>query len=64
MALSKEFKRVAKYAGAGAGGAIVAAALLPVITVSLPVIAIGAAGGAYYAHRDNEKKKRGPGRRN
>ena len=45
--LSKKFNKVAKGAAVGAGVAIVAAAVLPIVTVSLPVIAVGAAIGGW-----------------
>ena len=48
---SKKFNRAAKGALIGAGTAVVAAALLPVITVSVPVVAVGAAVGAIIAHK-------------
>lgn len=40
-------------AAIGAGSAVVAAAILPVITVSAPVIAIGAAIGGIVAYKKN-----------
>ena len=44
---SASAKKIGKGALAGAGIAIVTAAVLPVVTVSLPVVAVGAAAGAY-----------------
>jgi hypothetical protein len=52
---SKKFNRAAKGALIGAGGAVVAAALLPVITVSVPVVAAGAVIGAIIAHKSGPK---------
>ena len=51
--LSSKFNKIAKGALAGAGVAFVAAALLPVITVSVPVLATGAVIGAIINGRKN-----------
>jgi uncharacterized protein involved in cysteine biosynthesis len=52
---SKKFNRAAKGALIGAGTAVVAAALLPVVTVSVPVVAAGAVVGAIIAHKKGPK---------
>ncbi len=49
---SSAFNRVAKGALAGAGIAVVGAAILPVVTVSAPVVIIGAAVGAWINSRN------------
>lgn len=43
--------KAVKGAAIGAGVAVVGAAVLPVVTVSVPVIAIGAAIGAYIGYK-------------
>ena len=43
--------KAVKGAAIGAGVAVVGAAALPVITVSVPVVAIGAAVGAYIGYK-------------
>jgi hypothetical protein len=52
---SEKFNRVAKGALAGAGVAIVGAALLPVITVSAPVVITGGIIGAIIANKNGPK---------
>ncbi|MDI1227467.1 MAG: hypothetical protein PSY14_07275 [bacterium] len=49
---SSAFNRVAKGALAGAGIAIVGAAILPVVTVSAPVVIIGGVIGAWINSRN------------
>lgn len=49
---SSAFNRVAKGALAGAGIAVVGAAILPVVTVSAPVVIAGAAIGAWLNSRN------------
>ncbi len=51
--LTEKFKKAAKYAAAGAGTAVVAAAVLPVITVSAPVVLLGAAVGGYLGFKND-----------
>ncbi len=48
---SEKFNKVAKGAAFGAGAAIVGAAILPIVTVSAPVIAVGAAIGAWLGYK-------------
>lgn len=48
---SSAFNRAAKGALAGAGIAIVGAAVLPVVTVSAPLVIVGGAIGAFINSR-------------
>ncbi len=50
--LSSKFNRAVKGMFAGAGIAIVGAAVLPVVTVSAPVVIAGAAIGAWINSRN------------
>ncbi|HYD19667.1 MAG TPA: hypothetical protein VEF76_14435 [Patescibacteria group bacterium] len=50
--LSSKFNKVVKGALAGAGIAVVGAALLPVVTVSAPVIVTGAIIGGFINGRN------------
>jgi hypothetical protein len=53
------FNKVAKGVAKGAGIAVVAAAILPVITVSWPVVLIGAGIGGVHAYKKNKGPKNG-----
>lgn len=53
------FNKVAKGVAAGAGIAIVAAAILPVISVSLPVILIGGTIGGVVTYKKNQGPSNG-----
>lgn len=48
---SNAFNKAAKGALIGAGGAVVAGAILPVLPVALPVIAVGAGIGAWFGFK-------------
>lgn len=52
--LSDKFKKAAKYAVYGAGIATGAAIILPVITVSAPVLGIGAVIGAWIGYKNGK----------
>ena len=56
---SEKFNKVAKGVLAGAGIAIVGAALLPVITVSAPVVIAGGVIGGIIAAKNNNGPSNG-----